>query len=170
VIDRHWFVERSSLGFADQQQQQCGEENTRRCHYEEGNAPTESRRDPATDCGSRADPDCRTKREEGHRPRAAFAREQVGNQRIGWRNPARFTDRDPHPCRRQRHEIGGQPTCCGKSAPHGASGRNDPCPVGSVGEPGNRHPESRIEKREHETGEQTELAVRQVQFLLDRFG
>ena len=134
----------------------------------EGVSPVEACGEPRAEEQAKCRSDRDAQREDRQRPRTAFGRDPIGDQRIARRDPAGLADSDSHAQQKQLPEILAQPRQGGEQAPHRDRRRHHADASGPVGQPRKRDGEGRIDRRECDSAHQPELGVSQAKFGLDR--
>ena len=169
--DRHGKnVGLAPLGLADDPVDRQRGHHADRADRIEGHAPVERGGQRGAECDAQRRADRRTEVEDRHRGCPSLARKGVRDDRIGGRDAARLADADHHACDDQLAVTAGHPACRRRAAPDRTGGGEDLHSAGTIGQPADRDCDEAIEEREIETGEQTELAVGNMQPVLDRLG
>ena len=100
---------------------------------------------------------------------AAARRKIVRHERIGRRNAARFAETHRHARDDELRIVGGQAARHRGAAPDRARERQHPDSVGLVRDPADRNCDEAIEEREIESADQAELAVGDMEAVLNGF-
>ena len=141
-----------------------------RAEHDEGVAPAVG----GGDRGAERDAQCRADRRaqivDAERGAAPARREIVGDDGVGRRHAARFADADRHARGDQLRIVRRQAAGHRRRAPQRAGERQHPHSVGPVREPADGNGDEAIEQREIESADQPELAVGDMQAVLDRLG
>ncbi len=156
----------SAAGRVDDEQDRDGQNQARYSGDEERGLPAVPLGDEPAD----EETECLTERqadhEDRHRPRAAFGRNQVADERTRGRSAGRFTNPDAKSKHEERPEPPREPGENGHRAPERNARSEEPAPVPPVREPAERQADDRVEENERRP-EQAEIGIGEFPLLAD---